>query len=181
MTEQEKIIIIDVRRSDEVFKKHFDTNFMKNFYNIPMNMIRFNKDNIISHLEYVSNIFIVCASGKRSGFIKKKYFSGEDRIRVAPSGLQFNNLMKGVNVVEIDGVSTKIHVDEAFSLIPYSMTRIVQIVLGLIMLICSSIILNKYPEKSPASYTLFAMGLFALYNGLTGSCLMSKIFMNSLN
>jgi len=36
MTEQEKIIIIDVRRSDEVFKKHFDTNFMKNFYNIPM-------------------------------------------------------------------------------------------------------------------------------------------------
>ena len=48
-----KYLFIDIRKSDEVYSKHFDQSQEYSFYNIPMNMIRFNADTIINHLEYV--------------------------------------------------------------------------------------------------------------------------------
>ena len=40
-----------------------------------MNMIRFNAQTIIDHLDYVNEIYIVCQSASRSQFIKDKYFN----------------------------------------------------------------------------------------------------------
>jgi len=44
------MIFIDIRKSDEVYSKHFDQSKDYSFYNIPMNMIRFNAQTIIKHL-----------------------------------------------------------------------------------------------------------------------------------
>jgi hypothetical protein len=46
-----KYLFIDIRKSDEVYSKHFDQSQEYSFYNIPMNMIRFNAPTIINHLE----------------------------------------------------------------------------------------------------------------------------------
>ena len=54
-----KYLFIDIRKSDEVYTKHFDQSQEYSFYNIPMNMIRFNAQTIIDHLEYVDEIFSV--------------------------------------------------------------------------------------------------------------------------
>jgi len=35
-----KYLFIDIRKSDEVYSKHFDQSQEYTFYNIPMNMIR---------------------------------------------------------------------------------------------------------------------------------------------
>ena len=69
-----RFIIIDIRNSDEVLTKHYDSTKMTNFYNIPANMIRFNREVILSHLNWVDTIYLVCNSSKRSQFIKNKYF-----------------------------------------------------------------------------------------------------------
>ena len=41
-----KYLFIDIRKSDEVYSKHFGMSGDYKFYNIPMEMIRFNKNTI---------------------------------------------------------------------------------------------------------------------------------------
>ena len=94
-----KYLFIDIRKSDEVYSKHFDQSQEYSFYNIPMNMIRFNAQTIINHLEYVDEIYIVCQSANRSQFIKNKYFNNYKRIKVSQH-LQFSNLKYGVNNIQ---------------------------------------------------------------------------------
>ena len=89
-----KYLFIDIRKSDEVYAKHFDQSQEYSFYNIQMNMIRFNAQTIIDHLEYVDEIYIVCQSSNRSQFIKDKYFNDYNRIKVNKN-LQFSNLEHG--------------------------------------------------------------------------------------
>ena len=48
-----KYLFIDIRKSDEVYAKHFGQSQDYSFYNIPMNMIRFNAQTIIKNLDYV--------------------------------------------------------------------------------------------------------------------------------
>ena len=65
----------------EFIKKRFDNSKDYSFYNITMNMIRFNIKNIISHLDYYI-FYIICQSGNRSSFIKDKYFKEYEKIKV---------------------------------------------------------------------------------------------------
>ena len=76
-----KYLFIDIRKSDEVYSKHFDLSQDYSFYNIPMNMIRFNSQTIINHIEYYDEIYIVCQSASRSKFIKDKYFNQYEKIK----------------------------------------------------------------------------------------------------
>jgi hypothetical protein len=46
-----KYLFIDIRKSDEVYSKRFSHSQEYKFYNIPMNMIRFNADTIIEHFK----------------------------------------------------------------------------------------------------------------------------------
>lgn len=64
-----KYLFIDIRKSDEVYSRHFDQSKEYSFYNIPMDVIRFNVETIIGHLEYVDEIYIVCQTASRSDFI----------------------------------------------------------------------------------------------------------------
>jgi rhodanese-related sulfurtransferase len=64
-----KYLFIDIRKSDEVYSKHFDQSQEYSFYNIPMNMIRFNVQTI-NNLKDFDEIYIVCQSSSRSQFIK---------------------------------------------------------------------------------------------------------------
>lgn len=185
MTDSNKYIFIDIRNSDEVLTKHFDDSKMTNYYNIPMNMIRFNRKSILSHLEWVDVIYIVCNSGRRSKFIKSKYFADEPRI-VVDELLQFNKIKEPgqYNYLLENNRPVTIWVDGTFKYNLNNMTRIVQVVLGSVMLIVSSFMIfhnlcsNNYIW---IMYILMIMGMVALYSGITRSCFMASLLMNVIN
>ena len=183
-----KYLFIDIRKSDEVYSKHFDQSQEYSFYNIPMNMIRFNADTIIKHLEYVDEIYIVCQSANRSQFIKNKYFNKYERIRVNQK-LQFSSLKYGLNNVSIDGTTdTKINIIGSNSFNFYSVMRIIQTIMGIIMLsvgIYMYIQLRKENVLKKINILpliiLVAFGSMALYNGLTSTCSISILLEEYLN
>jgi hypothetical protein len=182
-----KYLFIDIRKSDEVYSKHFDQSQEYSFYNIPMNMIRFNAETIIRHLEYVDEIYIVCQSANRSNFIKNKYFNDYKQIKVNEK-LQFSNLNYGSNNVPLnENTYIKVNVVGSNSFNFYSVMRIVQTIMGIIMLsvgiyvyaqLRKEKILNKI--ISPL-IILVAFGGMALYNGLTSTCSISILLEDYLN
>jgi rhodanese-related sulfurtransferase len=182
-----KYLFIDIRKSDEVYSKHFDQSQEYSFYNIPMNMIRFNAETIIKHLEYVDEIYIVCQSATRSNFIKNKYFNNYKRIKVNQQ-LQFSNLKHGSNNVSIDGKDMRIHIIGSNSFNFYSVMRIIQTIMGIIMLsiglylyiqVCKEKLFKKI--NIVPLIILMAFGSMALYNGLTSTCSISILLENYLN
>ena len=178
-----KYIFIDIRKSDEVYSKHFDDSKTPNFYNIPMNMIRFNKKNIINHLQYVDEIYIVCQSGKRSQFIKNKYFSDNDKIKVSKT-LQFNHLNIGKNQIILNNQPIVIHIIGSGSFNLYNSMRILQIILGLIILSASGYTYFQIKNGKINTIPLIILLLFgmnSLYNGLTSTCTLTDILINYLN
>jgi hypothetical protein len=183
-----KYLFIDIRKSDEVYAKHFDQSQEYSFYNIPMNMIRFNVETIINHLEYVDEIYIVCQTASRSQFIKDKYFNEHKRIKVSQN-LQFSNLNYGSNNLSLnENTHMKINIVGSNSFNFYSIMRILQTIMGLIMLLVGGytyIQLRK--EKllkkinSLPLIVLVLFGIMALYNGLTSTCSMSILLKDYLN
>ena len=183
-----KYLFIDIRKSDEAYSKHFDQSQAYSFYNIPMNMIRFNADTIIRHLEYFDEIYIVCQSANRSQFIKNKYFNDYKRIKVSEK-LQFSNLKYGSNNVSLnENTDMRINIIGSNSFNFYSVMRIIQTIMGIIMIsvgIYIYIQLNK--EKLLKKITilpliiLVAFGSMALYNGLTSTCSISILLEDYLN
>jgi rhodanese-related sulfurtransferase len=183
-----KYLFIDIRKSDEVYSNHFSHSQEYSFYNIPMNMIRFNAETIIKHLEYVDKIYIVCQSASRSQFIKNKYFKDYHRIEVNKN-LQFSNLNYGENNVSLDGkTNMKIHIIGSNSFNFYNVMRIIQTILGIIMLFTGIYIYIELKNQKVLKkvnilpiIVLIAFGSMALYNGLTSTCSISTIFENYLN
>lgn len=180
-----KYLFIDIRQSDEVYSIRFAYSEKYSVYNIPMNMIRFNDRQIVKHLEYVDVIYIVCESGSRSKFIKDKYFSHYKNIKVSKN-LQFKNLKKGKQLVKLtdnEHIEASVNGDGQFNL--YSITRIIQLMLGTIMVLMGGytyfmIFKNKKYNTGPL-IILILFGVMAIYNGLTSTCTMSNIFVNYLN
>ena len=183
-----KYLFIDIRKSDEVYSKHFDQSQEYSFYNIPMNMIRFNAQTIIDHLEYVDEIFIVCQSSSRSQFIKNKYFNDYERIKVSKN-LQFSNLKYGVNMVSLDGKSDmRINIIGSNSFNFYNVMRIIQTIMGIIMISLAGYMYiqlrNANLLKKINSIPLIILMLFGsmvLYNGLTSTCSISILLEDYLN
>jgi rhodanese-related sulfurtransferase len=183
-----KYLFIDIRKSDEVYSKHFDQSQEYSFYNIPMNMIRFNAETIINHLEYVDEIYIVCQSANRSQFIKNKYFNDYKRIKVDEK-LQFANLNYGLNNVSLnENTDMRINIVGSNSFNFYSVMRIIQTIMGIIMLsvgIYIYIQLRKENSLKKISILplilLIAFGSMALYNGLTSTCSISILLEDYLN
>ena len=182
-----KYLFIDIRKSDEVYSKHFDQSQEYSFYNIPMNMIRFNAETIIKHLEYVDEIYIVCQTANRSQFIKNKYFNEYKRIKINQN-LQFSNLKYGSNNVYLDGnTDIRINVVGSNSFNFYSVMRIIQTIMGIRMLTVGIYIymqLKKEKLLKKIILSLFILILFgsmALYNGLTSTCSISILLQNYLN
>jgi hypothetical protein len=183
-----KYLFIDIRKSDEVYAKHFDQSHEYSFYNIPMNMIRFNAQTIINHLEYVDEIYIVCQSANRSQFIKNKYFNDYKRIKISQN-LQFSNLKYGSNDVSLnENTSMKINIIGSNSFNFYNVMRIIQTILGIIMISVGGYIyiqlrkenLLKKINRLPL-IILVAFGIMALYNGLTSTCSISILLQDYLN
>jgi hypothetical protein len=183
-----KYLFIDIRKSDEVYAKHFDQSQEYSFYNIPMNMIRFNAQTIINHLEYVDEIYIVCQTANRSHFIKDKYFNDHKRIKVIQN-LQFANLNYGLNNVSLNETTNmRINIVGSNSFNFYSIMRILQTILGLIMILVGGYtytqLRNENLLKKINSLPLIILVLFgsmALYNGLTSTCSLSILLKNYLN
>jgi rhodanese-related sulfurtransferase len=183
-----KYLFIDIRKSDEVYSKHFDQSQDYSFYNIPMNMIRFNAQTIINHLEYYDEIYIVCQSSSRSQFIKDKYFNNYEKIKVSKN-LQFVNLNYGLNNVTLNEKTTmRINIVGSNSFNFYNVMRILQTVLGLIMILVGGYTFmqvgrNKLFSKISATplIILVLFGGMVLYNGLTSTCSISILLTDYLN
>jgi hypothetical protein len=183
-----KYLFIDIRKSDEVYSKYFDQSQEYSFYNIPMNMIRFNAKTIINHLEYVDEIYIVCQSSTRSQFIKNKYFNDYDKIKVNKN-LQFSNLKYGSNNISLDrNTDMRINIVGSNSFNFYSVMRIIQTIMGIIMLSVGIYIYIQLMEKKILKkinilplIILVAFGTMALYNGLTSTCSISMLLADYLN
>ena len=182
-----KYLFIDIRKSDEVYAKHFDQSPEYNFYNIPMNMIRFNAQTIINHLEYVDEIFIVCQSANRSQFIKNKYFKDHKKIKVSHN-LQFSNLTHGLNNVSLNGNTImRINIVGSNSFNFYNVMRIIQTILGIIMLSIGAYIFIQLRKEKVFKriilpcIILVLFGSMALYNGLTSTCSISILLQDYLN
>jgi len=179
-----KYLFIDIRKSDEVYSKHFAISKDYKYYNIPMEMIRFNKDTIKNNLEYVNEIYIVCQSGTRSQYIKKKYFATDHNIIVLDE-LQFNNLNYGKNIIKLRNYVIDVYVEGKSGLNFYSIMRIIQTLLGLLILILGGITLIELNECKKANriplIILMLFGLMALINGITSTCTISIILKDYLN
>ena len=183
-----KVLFIDIRKSDEVYYRHFDQSQDYSFYNIPMNMIRFNAKTIINHLEYYDTIYIVCQSANRSQFIKNKYFNNYENIKVSDS-LQFSNLHYGLNNISLNkNTNMKINIVGTNSFNYYSVMRIIQTIMGVLMLVIGIYIyiqLSKEKLLKKISIVpliiLIAFGSMALFNGLTSTCSISTILEDYLN
>jgi hypothetical protein len=183
-----KYLFIDIRKSDEVYARRFAQSQEYSFYNIPMDMIRFNAQTIINHLKYVDEIYIVCQSSNRSKFIKNKYFSHYKRIKVCKK-LQFSNLNYGLNNVSLHGgANIRINVVGSNSFNFYSVMRIIQTIMGIIMIsVGVSIYIQLRNAKllkkinSVPLIILMLFGIMALYNGLTSTCSISMLLKDYLN
>ena len=183
-----KYLFIDIRRSDEVYSKHFAKSQEYSFYNIPMNMIRFNAETIINHLEYVDEIYIVCQTANRAQFIKNKYFNDYKRIKVNQK-LQFSNLKYGSNNVSIDGNGDmRINIVGSNSFNFYSIMRIIQTILGIIMLSVGIYIYIQLRKEKLLKkinilslIVLVAFGSMALYKGLTSTSSIPILLKDYLN
>ena len=183
-----KYLFIDIRKSDEVYSKHFAQSHEYSFYNIPMNMIRFNAETIINHLEYFDEIYIVCQSANRSQFIKNKYFNDYKRIKVNDK-LQFSNLNYGSNNVSLNkNTDIRINIVGSNSFNFYSVMRIIQTIMGIIMLSVGIYIYIQLRKEKILNnintlplIVLVAFGSMALYNGLTSTCSISILLEDYLN
>jgi hypothetical protein len=183
-----KYLFIDIRKSDEAYSKHFDQSHEYSFYNIPMNMIRFNAETIINHLEYFDEIYIVCQSASRSNFIKNKYFNDYKRIKVNDN-LQFSNLKYGSNNISLnDNNDMKINIVGSNSFNFYSVMRIIQTIMGIIMLsVGIYIYIQLRKEKLLKKINILSLiilvlfGSMVLYNGLTSTCSISILLQDYLN
>jgi len=183
-----KYLFIDIRKSDEVYSKYFDQSQEYSFYNIPMNMIRFNAETIINHLKYFDEIYIVCQTARRSQFIKNKYFNNHKRIKVSKN-LQFSNLKYGLNNISLnENVDMRINVVGSNSFNFYSVMRIIQTIMGIIMLSVGIYIYTQLSREKLLKkinilplIILVSFGIMALYNGLTSTCSVSILFEDYLN
>lgn len=183
-----KYLFLDIRKSDEVYSRHFAVSPEYSFYVIPMNMIRFNKATILSHLDYFDEIYIVCESAKRSRFIKDKYFNDYRRIKVSET-LQFSNLHHGSNKLWLnENREMRITIAGSNSFNFYSIMRIIQTLMGIIMLSVGAYLsiqlyiskANKIISSVPL-IVLVAFGSMALYNGITSTCSLSLLLEDYLN
>jgi hypothetical protein len=182
-----KYLFIDIRKSDEVYSKHFDQSPEYSFYNIPMNMIRFNAETIVKHLEYVDEIYIVCQSANRSNFIKNKYFSNYEKIKVNEN-LQFSNLNHGMNTVSLNkNTEIKIKIIGSNSFNFYNVMRITQTIMGTMMILIGLYIYMQLQRESTMKkisipiFILVAFGSMVLFNGLTSTCSLSILLEDYLN
>jgi hypothetical protein len=183
-----KYLFIDIRKSDEVYSKHFDQSQEYSFYNIPMNMIRFNIQTIINNLKEFYEIYIVCQSSSRSQFIKNKYFKDNEKIKVSKN-LQFINLKHGSNNVSLNETTNiKINIVGSNSFNFYNVMRITQTIIGTVMLsigIYMYIQLRKEDLLKKINIIpliiLMLFGGMAIYNGLTSTCSISILLQDYLN
>jgi rhodanese-related sulfurtransferase len=186
-----KSFFIDIRKSDEVFATRF-TNDIPHLC-IPANMIRFNlqflRDFVKSKPDTI--FYLVCYSSNRSSFIYNKYFANDEILKnIKVSNLiQFKYLQFFTNQENITKESELIRnelgylptvINKGYNF--YSLTRVLQTILGLLLIITSLLLWNKCNKKRKwVLWLVLIMGVNALFNGLTSTCTISKLFMNYLN
>lgn len=180
---------IDIRKSDEVYSIKFSNKV--NHICIPSNMIRFNLPLLRSLVRLNEKVYLICSSGTRSQFIYDKYFSNDNILNkvTVDNIIQFNNF----EVMENGLLHGKynLEIKNRLGFLPefiykgynyYSLTRVLQTILGTLLIFIAVVLWKKCNEdKKWILWIALIMGVNALINGLTSTCTISKVFMNSLN
>lgn len=186
-------LFIDIRKSDEVYEKHFNDTI--NYICIPSNMIRFNLlfiKNIVN-LNKDKKIYLVCSSGFRSKFIYDKYFAKDNILKkiIVNKNIQFNNF----ETICTNGIG-QLHskydsiIEKELNFLPtfkqkgynyYNLTRILQTILGTVLIFIALLLWSKCNHNKWILWVALIMGINSLINGLTSTCTISKIFINKLN
>lgn len=180
---KKKYLFIDIRKSDEVYSNRLESSEDYGMYFFPMNTIQFNREEIIEHLKYVDEIYLVCRSANRSQYVKDRYFSEYPRIKVNEE-LQFSNLKHGLNEVMLNDELLHLNVVGSNSFNLYSIMRIIQLMLGSLILGLGGYTYIKIRKKGVETRPLIVLllfGLMALINGLTSTCTMSLLLQDYLN
>ena len=174
------ILFIDIRNPDELFLKRLTSEH--DYINMPMNTIRFNLHFIRILASQYKNIYLICQSGSRSLFIYNKYFRDNENFKNVNTdmNLQFKYLKKKENVITMKNNKTiKVYVKIPDAHNFYNITRVIQLFFGVIfLLICTLLILNK---RLIASIISLVIGLMAIFNSLTNTCLLSFFLRDLLN
>lgn len=180
---KKKFLFIDIRKSDEIYSNRLENSDDYGLYFFPMNTIQFNREEIIEHLKYVDEIYLVCRSANRSQYVKDRYFSEYPRIKVSEA-LQFSNLNHGLNEVVIGNQTLSLNVVGSNSFNLYSIMRIIQLMLGSLILGLGGYTYMKIKNKGVDTRPLIVLllfGLMAVINGLTSTCTMSLLLQDYLN
>ena len=182
-----KYLLIDLRKSDEVYSKHIEYSDDHSVYNIPANMIRFNKDMIIKHLEYADKIYIVCSTARRAQYIKDKYFLDYENI-IVNEELQFSRLNYGENKIILEEGIIKLNIlgTNAFNM--YSIIRVIQLILGSLIIGLGGYTYYQMTKKKITKtinkiplIVLILIGVMALINSVTSTCTLSLLLQDYLN
>jgi hypothetical protein len=117
-----------------------------------------------------------------SQFIKNKYFSQYKRIIISQN-LQFSNLKYGINNIYLnENINIKINIVGSNSFNFYNVMRIIQTLLGSIMLFVGIYVFIQLRKINIIPLIILVLfGSMALYNGLTSTCSMSVLLKNYLN
>jgi rhodanese-related sulfurtransferase len=174
---------IDIRNSDEVLSHKFD-NTKHKFVNIPANMIRFNLDflrDLVKSEEY-ERIFLVCNSGNRSKIIYNKYFVNDNILKniIIDNRVAFNKFITS-NPYNINELNLSIYTLRGPKFNLYNMTRVIQLLLGSILLIGGLKLINTNKKNEWIIWIMIGFGLMAIFNALTATCTISKVFAYYLN
>jgi hypothetical protein len=180
-----RFLVLDIRKSDELHQKHIVSTNDYDVLNIPMEVIRFNVGYLLELLSNYNIMYIMCRTGKRSKFIKDKYFNNNTNVIIS-SNLNSSVLDYGKNRVKLENITVTLMVEGKPGFNLYNMTRIVQLILGTTILLCSGFIFYKLKAgKCQISLipflVLWVFGLNSVYSSLFNYCGLSKLLMNYLN
>jgi hypothetical protein len=180
-----RFLILDIRKADELHQKRLVSTNDYDVLNIPMEVIRFNVKYLLELLSNYEIMYIVCQTGNRSKFIKDKYFGNYTNVLVSPN-LSSSVLNYGKNNIILEDRTRTILLEGKPGFNLYNMTRVVQLILGTTILLCSGFIYYKLKaEKCKISLVLFLVlwifALNALYSSLFNYCGLSKLLMDYMN
>ena len=182
-----KYLLIDLRKSDEVFSKHIEYSDDHSVYNIPANMIRFNRDMIIKHLEYADKIYIVSNTERRAQYIKDKYFINYDNI-IVNEDIQFLKLNHGENEIILEEGVMKLNIIGSNAFNMYSIEKVIQLILGTLIIGLGGYTYYQMTKKKVTKtinkiplIVLILVGVMTLINSVTKTYTLSILLQDYLN
>lgn len=173
-------LIIDLREEHELLQSLLVSKNINSEYeiiNIPSRHIFANID-WINHQTELRPVWLICASGRRSLSIKKKYFAKNDGIKSSEGGVklvQMGGCEQGNNGESVKGCELKLNYGAG----GFGMQQYMQLVFAA-MLAIVAVLLHFNVKKHVLMMVVGAMIVMVLAQALTKSCLLGNMVEKSV-